>query len=235
MRDKLGRFIKGHSSSKNTEFKKGFIPWNKGTKGVMKGFWKGKKFSKKHRENMSKAFTGRIGFWRGKKRPAEMYKRIVAKRRANKGYIFSPEARLKISLTHKGKILSEETKRKISISHKGNKNPMYGKNFSLEHRKKLSNKNCYRGKFGNKSFNWKGGIHKNDGGYVLIYKPKHHFCNISGYVFKHRLVMEKYLRRYLKPEEVVHHINGIVDDNRIKNLKLFTTSGKHTKFHFQRL
>ncbi len=58
MRDKLGRFIKGHHSSPETELKKGRTPWNKGTKGIMKinsgsfkkgfQFWLGKK-----RQNMS--------------------------------------------------------------------------------------------------------------------------------------------------------------------------------------
>ncbi len=45
--------------------------------------------------------------------------------------------------------------------------------------------------------------------------------------------MEKHLGRYLTKKEVVHHINGIPNDNRIENLKLFANSGFHSKDFYE--
>ena len=81
-----------------------------------------------------------------------------------------------------------------------------------------------------KSHNWKGGKIITTSGYILIYSSNHPF-NCRRYVREHRLVMEKYLGRYLTPKEVVHHKNGIVNDNRLENLKLFKNDSEHTKFH----
>ena len=68
-------------------------------------------------------------------------------------------------------------------------------------------------------------------GYILIYKPEHPFAKKSGYIFEHRLVMEKFLGRYLLPEERVHHDNDVKDDNRIENLSLFLNTKRHLKYH----
>lgn len=90
-----------------------------------------------------------------------------------------------------------------------------------------------KGKMGKESSRWKGGKYIHSFGYVLIHCPNHPYCNIDGYVPEHRLVMEKHLRRYLKPKEVVHHINEKRTDNRLENLWLFESKNKHLIYHIK--
>lgn len=67
-------------------------------------------------------------------------------------------------------------------------------------------------------------------GYILIHSPEHKY-NVRGYVREHRLLVEKKIGRYLKPIEVIHHINEIKDDNRIENLMMFKNQKEHASFH----
>jgi len=81
---------------------------------------------------------------------------------------------------------------------------------------------------GENSPHWKGGKRKTQGGYIIVYTPNHpHAHKHIKTVLEHRLVMEKHLGRFLNPKERVHHINGIKDDNRIENLKLFSSNKEH--------
>ena len=41
-----------------------------------------------------------------------------------------------------------------------------------------------------------------------------------GSVWVHREIMEGFLQRKLEPNEIVHHINGDIKDNRIENLEV---------------
>ncbi len=58
-------------------------------------------------------------------------------------------------------------------------------------------------------------------GYQMRQAKYHPFANKRGYVPEHRLIIENCLGRYLIPRiEVIHHLNGVRDDNRLENLKL---------------
>lgn len=117
-----------------------------------------------------------------------------------------------------GKKRSEETKRKISKSERG-------KFVSEETRLKMS-----LARQGDKSPSWKGGIKVNNG-YISIKSLSHPFADSQSYVLEHRLAVEKYIKRFLKPKEVVHHINKIRNDNRIENLIAFINNSAHRRFH----
>lgn len=138
----------------------------------------------------------------------------------------SQSHRDKISEALKGKHQSPSTQFK-----KGHQpfitKPWLGKKFSKETRKRMS-----LSRIGKPNFRYKTmGRFRNSNGYILIYSPFHPFNDRKKYVLEHRLVMEKKLGRYLKKSEEVHHINGITDDNRPENLKLFNSKSKHIQFH----
>ena len=80
---------------------------------------------------------------------------------------------------------------------------------------------------GKNHYKWQGGVSMHNG-YRLLTQPDHPFCNKDGYVREHRLVMEKHIGRYLKPEEVVHHINGDRLDNKVENLQIISVE-EHTR------
>jgi len=131
----------------------------------------------------------------------------------------------------KGVPQSVEMRAKISAGTKG-------KPKSKEHREKMATANRRRArlgighyfKSGEDNINWKGGRIKN-GDYITIPCKDHPNANKDGYIMEHRLVMEKHLRRRLKRQEVVHHINGIKDENELENLMLFPNEKAHQKYH----
>lgn len=117
-----------------------------------------------------------------------------------KGHLVPKEWREKIRLANKGKVLSIKTKEKMRLSH-----------------------------LGEKAWNWRNGKRKHSSGYILILRHEHPFCDSHGYVYEHRLVIEKHLGRYLKSSEEIHHL-GAKDDNRSQMLMAFVTKGIHKRF-----
>lgn len=82
-----------------------------------------------------------------------------------------------------------------------------------------------------KSHKAQGGKAKDKSGYIRVPGNYNHpRANRAHQVLEHHLVMEASLGRYLEKSEVVHHKNGIKDDNRLENLELLE-KGEHAKQH----
>jgi len=65
--------------------------------------------------------------------------------------------------------------------------------------------------------NWKGGRIQNNG-YIYIFAPDYWHTSKNGYVPEHVMVWEQTHNQHLPDGWVVHHLNGIKDDNRPENL-----------------
>jgi len=156
----------------------------------------------------------------------EKLRKLLIKRWEN------PEYKKRLSEKHKGLLVGMKNP---MYGRTGDKNPNYGNKWTKEQkeRQSKSHKGLFAGEkhpnFGKTSYNFKGGILKKRG-YVFIYYPKHPFA-VRNYVLEHRLIAEKCLKRYLTKKEIIHHINGIRNDNRPENLYLFESNSKHISFH----
>lgn len=97
---------------------------------------------------------------------------------------------------------------------------------------------------GEKNPMWKGGEVRHADGYVYVRSVGHPFTK-TGYVFKHRLVMEQWLKEdapqsrflivvggvlYLNPDCDVHHLDGNTGNNERLNL-LACTGQTHRSIH----
>lgn len=155
------------------------------------------------------------------------YKQIAERLKCSVGTVsnlFADIGLLRMVTTKGSWKQSDRVKQIISKTHKGKKR-------SKSTRNKISQKAKERYESGFHSWLWKGGVKHRKDGYVAIWMPQHPCATDAGYVMEHRLVMEKHIGRYLTKEEVVHHKNGIRNDNRIENLELFTNSGEHQRYH----
>lgn len=129
-----------------------------------------------------------------------------------------------------GKKHSKESIEKNKVSHVGQVAWNKGKTgiYSEETLKKMRFNRAKQ--VGEKHPHWQGG-RRNFRGYVAIYSPLHPFKDKNNCVREHRLVMEKHLGRFLSKTETIHHVNGIKSDNRLENLKLFSSNQEHLTYH----
>src|SRR4051812_48577407 len=66
-------------------------------------------------------------------------------------------------------------------------------------------------------------------GYVRLYAPEHPLANRWGHVYEHRKVAWDH-GIITDPSQVVHHVNGIKNDNRPENLRALTAAA-HSSHH----
>ena len=59
-------------------------------------------------------------------------------------------------------------------------------------------------------------------GHSFTYAPEHPYCAPDGWLLTARLVLEKKLRKILKPEEKVRHVDGDSMNDSPDNLELET-------------
>lgn len=71
--------------------------------------------------------------------------------------------------------------------------------------------------------NWKYRYYVEEG-YIMLCHDR------ENRILEHRYVVEKFLGRNLRSDEIIHHINEIKDDNRLENL-MITNRSEHLKLH----
>lgn len=77
---------------------------------------------------------------------------------------------------------------------------------------------------------WLVGRHIDLDGYALVPAPEGHpHARVSGQMLEHRLAAERKEGRYLRPSEVVDHIDGLHLHNDPSNLRVFASNAEHLR------
>lgn len=123
--------------------------------------------------------------------------------------------------------------KKCHGAHWGKQKNRLGHAHTQESRVRMSEKRAGKAVRENAS-QWKGGRHVDTGGYIHVMVAtlppevqtlvasmvKEKAGQSSPYILEHRAVMAQKLGRPLLKSEVVHHINGVKDDNSPENLAI---------------
>ena len=67
-------------------------------------------------------------------------------------------------------------------------------------------------------------------GMILVYCPTHPRAR-KGCLEEHRLVIENDIKRYLTSKETIHHKDRNKQNNKLENLQLFESRGRHAAHH----
>lgn len=71
------------------------------------------------------------------------------------------------------------------------------------------------------------------GKYLCITNFCHPYCDKRGRILLHRYIAERHIKRYLLPEEIIHHNDKNTKHNNYRNLKI-TTIIEHNKYHLRK-
>lgn len=83
---------------------------------------------------------------------------------------------------------------------------------------------------------WKGGRLISKDGYILVLDSRRYEKRgVSRYILEHRLIAEQKVGRVLRSDEIVHHLNGIRNDNREENLVIINGPNGHETWTFSKL
>ena len=66
--------------------------------------------------------------------------------------------------------------------------------------------------------------------YIKLLDPSHPYSK-KGYIWEHRVVVERFIGRILEPFEIIHHIDEDKTNNKIENLMVFQSNKEHIKWH----
>lgn len=153
--------------------------------------------------------------------------------------------KLGIPLPQRRNINPSEWKSFSHLKHADNICPICGKSFRPSQWKVITcSKDCaskYKSLINKKEKPIWDGIEKknmwnysqivDNNGYLYAMCPQHPKSLSTGYVYLHRLIVENYLGRILKDDEVIHHKDFNRKNNSIENLLVLSQS-EHSKLHW---
>ena len=167
-----------------------------------------------------------------------MFKKVILKKgevfsKKYEGMIERPDGFLRLprnQLLPNGKIRRVNQYFKIMFCAECKKETLKNKRNMITSNLSFCSSECLS-KFRKKPDGWKKNKRGKDGDHVMIKQSNHPYADKWGFIPEHRFVIEKKIERFLLPEEQVHHINLIKNDNDPENLIIFKNASSHFLSH----